>query len=56
MLGNTVVAGVGNAYYTHERGASDNLRRFYTQYGTDGIGLVLKEFWPDIQKKLFRKK
>jgi hypothetical protein len=55
VLGNAFTAGLANAYYPGERKLSDNLGRFSMQLGTDAISQVLKEFWPDIRKKWFKK-
>ena len=55
LTGNAVAMVIGNAYYPHERGVRDNFERLYMQYGTDGLSQVLKEFWPDIRRKLFHK-
>src|SRR5262249_53592498 len=55
VLGNSMVAGLGNAYYPGERKLPDNIQRLYTQLGTDAVSQILKEFWPDIKRKLHRK-
>lgn len=55
-VGNMVMAGAGNAYYPDSRRLSDNLRRFYIALGTDSLGMVLKEFSPDIKRAFSRKK
>ena len=52
VLGNGVSAGIANAYYPNERSASDNLSRMSTQLATDALSQVLKEFWPDVKRKL----
>jgi hypothetical protein len=51
VLGNGIVASLGNAYYPDERGLTSTLQRMGTQIGTDAISQVLKEFWPDIKRK-----
>ncbi len=56
VAGNVVSAGVANAYYPGERRLGDNLQRFYTQLGTDTISQILKEFWPDVKRRLSKKK
>jgi len=53
VVGNSIAAGVGNAYYPTERGVSDNISRLATYLATDAISQVLKEFWPDIKQKYF---
>jgi hypothetical protein len=55
VLGNGIVASIGNAYYPDERGLTSTLQRMGTQIGTDAISQVLKEFWPDIKRKWLHK-
>ena len=55
LTGNAAGAVIANAYYRDERSASDNVQRFATQLATDALSQVLKEFWPDIKKKLSKK-
>ena len=55
VLGNATVAAIGNAYYPHERRLGDNVERMGQQLATDALSQVLKEFWPDIKKKWFKK-
>jgi hypothetical protein len=50
VVGNSIAAGIGNAYYPGERGAYDNVQRLYTALATDSFSQVLKEFWPDIKR------
>jgi hypothetical protein len=52
VLGNGISAAVGNAYYPAERTAGDNLSRLSTQLATDAFSQILKEFWPDVKRKL----
>jgi hypothetical protein len=52
LLGNGVAVGISNAYYPDDRTASGNLGRWGTQIGLDMTGNVLKEFWPDIMRKM----
>lgn len=51
VVGNSIAAGVGNAYYPGETGVWDNLSRLGQYLATDSISQVLKEFWPDIKRK-----
>jgi hypothetical protein len=53
VLGNSLAAGVGNAYYPSERHLGDNFERLGTALATDAVSQVLKEFWPDIKRKYF---
>jgi hypothetical protein len=50
VVGNGIVAGIGNAYYVDNRGFSDTASRWTTQVATDAFSNVLKEFWPDIKR------
>lgn len=52
IVGNGVMASVGNAYYPDERGFADTMNRLSLQVGTDALSNVLKEFWPDIKRHL----
>ena len=54
LLGNSVASGIANAYYPQERTLGDNVGRVATQFGTDALSQVLKEFWPDIKQKFFK--
>lgn len=56
FLGNGIVASIGNAYYPDEVGFGSTMQRMFTQIGTDTLSQVLKEFWPDIKRKLQRHK
>lgn len=55
-LGNSTGVAISNFYHPDERNWSDNANKLLTQCGTDAISQVLKEFWPDIKQRLFRKK
>jgi hypothetical protein len=55
LAGNVFMAGIANAYYPDSRRLDDNVRRFYVALGTDALGMVAKEFWPDIKRHLSRK-
>ena len=54
-LGNAGAVAISNAYYPDSRMASENATKLLTLVGTDAVSQVLKEFWPDIKRKLFRK-
>jgi hypothetical protein len=53
-LGNAIAVGISNAYYADGRNLSDNLERFAFAVGTDALGNVMKEFWPDVKHKLLK--
>ncbi|MDQ1470044.1 MAG: hypothetical protein QOJ99_1524 [Bryobacterales bacterium] len=56
FLGNGMVASLGNAYYPDQVGFNPTMQRMFTQIGTDSLSQVMKEFWPDIKRKLTRKR
>ena len=54
-LGNSTAVAVSNAYYRDERSAGSAISKLAMQVGVDAIGNVLKEFWPDLQRKFGKK-
>jgi hypothetical protein len=54
--GNAVAVAISNAYYADGRTAVDNVQRLLIQCGTDALSNVLKEFWPDVKRRLSKKK
>jgi len=55
VIGNGVMASLGNAYYPDNRGFADTFDRMGTQIATDAFSNVLKEFWPDVKRHFFKK-
>jgi len=56
FLGNALAAGIANAYNPAEQRTFGNtVQKFGTQLATDALFNVLKEYWPDIHRKLFQK-
>jgi hypothetical protein len=55
VLGNSVAVAIGNAYYQDNRTASNAASRLGMQLGVDMASNVLKEFWPEVERKLSRK-
>ena len=55
ILGNGVSASLGNAYYPDNRGFGDTMQRMGTSILTDAVSNVLKEFWPDIKKRYWKR-
>ena len=56
-VGNGTAVAVSNLYYPGDtRNVSDNIQKLGIAVGTDAFSQVLKEFWPDIKRKLFKKK
>jgi hypothetical protein len=57
FAGNAAAAGISNFYYPkEERTLGHNMSEFGMQIAIDLLGNEVKEFWPDIRRKLFRKK
>jgi hypothetical protein len=56
LLGNAGATAFSNVYYADTRTARDNAQKYAVQLGTDAVSNVLKEFWPDVKKKLFKPK
>lgn len=57
VAGNGLEAGLSNAYYPpQERGLSQTATNFGTQMESAVLNHVFQEFWPDIRKKVFRRK
>jgi hypothetical protein len=54
LLGSGVAAGISNAYHPPPRTLGDNISIWWTQIGWDAAGYELKEFWPDLKRKLHR--
>jgi hypothetical protein len=55
VVGNSIAAAVGNAYYPGETHLTDNVSRLAQDLATDAISQVLKEFWPDVKRKFFQR-
>lgn len=54
VVGNGAAAGVSCFYYpSQERTWTKTGQRWVTQVGLDGFANLLKEFWPDINSRLF---
>jgi hypothetical protein len=57
LVGAGAAAGIGNTYYPPESNPwVKTYQRWGTQVGLDGLFNVLKEFWPDINRVVFRGK
>ena len=55
--GNALEAGLSTAYYPpQERGLSQTALNFATQMESAVLNHVFQEFWPDIRRKVFRRK
>lgn len=53
--GNAVASAIGTAYYANNRTVGDVASNAGIQIGIDMATNVLKEFWPDLKKKLHRR-
>lgn len=54
LLGSGVAAGIANAYHPAPRTLGNSISIWWTQIGWDAAGYELKEFWPDLKRKLHR--
>lgn len=52
VVGNSVAVAISNAYYVDNRTAADGVSKLGMQLGVDMASNVLKEFWPDLERKL----
>jgi len=55
IVGNSVAVAISNAYYKDNRTAGDGVSALGVQLGVDMGANVLKEFWPELERKLHRK-
>lgn len=55
LIGNSTAVAISNAYYSDNRTASNAVEKLGTQLGVDAAANVLKEFWPDFERKFSRK-
>lgn len=57
VVGNGAAAGISNLYYPEpERTWTKTGQRWVTQVSLDGFSNLIKEFWPDVNSKLFHNK
>jgi len=57
VVGNGAAAGIASFYYpSPERTWTKTGQRWITQIGLDGFSNLIKEFWPDVNSKLFHNK
>jgi hypothetical protein len=52
LVGGATSLAISNSYYPDGRNIRDNLGRYTLQLGFDAASNVLKEFWPDLKRKL----
>ena len=55
VIGNSTAVAISNAYYPDNRTAGDGVSKLGIQIGVDMAGNVLKEFWPDFERKFRRR-
>jgi hypothetical protein len=53
--GNAAATAISNIYYLDGKTVGANTEKLGMQIGLDGLGLVLKEFWPDIKRAVFER-
>ena len=56
IVGNSTAVAIGMSYYPDNRTAHDAVTQLGTQLLVDTAANVLKEFWPDLDRKLLHKK
>jgi len=54
LLGSGVAAGISNAYHPAPRSLGNSISIWWTQIGWDAASYELKEFWPDLKRKLHK--
>lgn len=55
ILGNSTAVAISNAYYQDNRDVASAVSKLGVQIGVDMASNVLKEFWPDLDRRFFRK-
>src|SRR5271154_5443392 len=55
VIGNSTAVAISNAYYANNRTAADATSKLGVQLGVDMAANILKEFWPDVERKFRRK-
>jgi hypothetical protein len=55
IVGNSAAVAISTAYYTDNRTAGDAVSKLGMQVGIDMASNILKEFWPEIERKFRRK-
>jgi hypothetical protein len=53
VVGNSIAVGISDEYYPGNRSLGANAQKLTFQLATDAISNVLKEFWPDVKRKMF---
>lgn len=56
VIGNSTAVAISNAYYPDNRTAANAVSKLGVQLGVDMAANILKEFWPDITRRVDRKR
>jgi hypothetical protein len=56
IIGNSTAVTISTAYYSDNRDARDAGVKLVSQLGVDMAANILKEFWPDLNRKFSRKR
>ena len=54
IIGNSTAVAISTAYYPDNRTATNAVSKLAVQLGVDMASNIMKEFWPDINRKLSR--
>ena len=55
IIGNSTAVAISTTYYPDNRTAANAVSKLCVQLGVDMAANILKEFWPDIDRKLSRR-
>jgi len=55
IAGNSTAVAISMAYYRENRDVMDGVSKLGSQLGVDMASNILKEFWPDLERKFSRK-
>jgi hypothetical protein len=55
IVGNSTAVAISNAYYQENRDPASAVSKLGVQIGVDMLANVLKEFWPDLDRRFSRK-
>jgi len=55
IAGNSTAVAISMAYYPENRDVADGVSKLGSQLGVDMASNILKEFWPDLERKFSRK-
>jgi hypothetical protein len=55
VIGNSVAVAISNAYYVDNRNVADATSQLGLQIAVDMTANILKEFWPDVERKFKRR-